>query len=64
MDKNNKRQPQVKQPIVIIKNLKTPTVIVETGFLSNAEEERKLATDEFQDLIAKAIRKGIDDYFR
>jgi N-acetylmuramoyl-L-alanine amidase len=64
VDKNNKRGPQVKQTIVITKNLKTPTVIVETGFLSNAEEERKLATDEYQVLIAKAIRKGIDNYFK
>jgi N-acetylmuramoyl-L-alanine amidase len=64
VDKNNKREPQVKPPIVIIKDLKTPTVIVESGFLSNAEEERKLATDEYQQAIAKAIKKGIDNYFK
>lgn len=64
VDKNNKREPQVKQPIVIIKNLKTPTTIVECGFLSNPEEERKLATDEYQSLIAEAIKKGIDSYFK
>jgi len=64
VDKNNKREPQVKQPIVIIKNLKTPTTIVECGFLSNLEEERKLATDEYQSLIAEAIKKGIDSYFK
>jgi N-acetylmuramoyl-L-alanine amidase len=64
VDKDNKRQPQVKPTIVITRNLKTPTVIVETGFLSNAEEESKLATDEYQALIAKAIKKGIDDYFK
>src|SRR5690606_27471736 len=64
VDKDNKRQPQVKPTIVITRNLKTPTVIVETGFLSNAGEESKLATDEYQALIAKAIKKGIDDYFK
>ena len=64
VDKNNKREPQVKPTIVIIKDLKTPTVIVETGFLSNAEEERKLATDEYQLAIARAIKKGIDSYFK
>jgi len=64
VDKDNKRQPQVKPTIVITRNLKTPTVIVETGLLSNAGEESKLATDEYQALIAKAIKKGIDDYFK
>jgi len=64
VDKNNKREPQLKPPIVITKNLKTPTTIVECGFLSNPEEERKLATDEYQSLIAEAIKKGIDSYFK
>jgi N-acetylmuramoyl-L-alanine amidase len=64
VDKSNKREPQIKQPIVIIKNLRTPTTIVECGFLSNAEEEKKLGTDEYQALIAEAIKKGINSYFK
>ncbi len=64
VDKNNKRQPEIKQPIVIIKNLKTPTTIVECGFLSNPEEEQKLRTEEYQAKIAEAIKKGIDNYFK
>ena len=65
VDKGNKRQPQEKKDqIVILKDLKTPTVIVECGFLSNAEEERRLATEEYRQKIAEAIKKGIDSYFR
>ncbi len=64
VDKNNKRQPEIKQPIVIIKNLKTPTTIVECGFLSNADEEQKLRSEEYQAKIAEAIKKGIDNYFK
>ncbi len=64
VDKSNKREPQLKQPIVIIKDLKTPTAIVECGFLSNAAEEQKLATDEYQTTVAQAIKKGIDSYFK
>lgn len=64
VDKSNKREPELKQPIVIIKNLKTPTTIVECGFLSNAEEEKKLGTEEYQAKIAEAIKKGIDSYFK
>jgi N-acetylmuramoyl-L-alanine amidase len=64
VDKNNKRRPQEKGPIVILTNLKTPTTIVECGFLSNPDEERKLGTDDYQALLAEAIKKGIDNYFK
>lgn len=65
LDKDNKRDPQLKKDqIVILKDLKTPTVIVECGFLSNAAEEKKLGTDEYQTKIAEAIKAGIDSYFK
>ena len=65
LDKKNKRDPQLKKDqIVILKDLKTPTTIVECGFLSNAAEEKKLGTDEYQSKIAEAIKAGIDNYFR
>ncbi|HHV95819.1 MAG TPA: N-acetylmuramoyl-L-alanine amidase CwlD [Clostridiaceae bacterium] len=51
------------KPIVILRDIKTPTVIVECGFLSNPEEERKLGTDEYQEKLAEAIKEGIDKYF-
>ena len=63
VDKSNEREPQLKQPIVIIKDLKTPTTIVECGFLSNTAEEQKLGTEEYQTTLAEAIKKGIDSYF-
>jgi len=65
LDKDNKRDPQLKKdPIVILADLKTPTTIVECGFLSNAAEEKKLGTDEYQSKIAAAIKDGIDHYFK
>ncbi len=39
-----------------------PAVIVECGFLSNAEEEALLITDEYQDALADAVAQGIYDY--
>jgi N-acetylmuramoyl-L-alanine amidase len=64
LDTENKRAPQEKKdPIVILTDLKTPTTIVECGFLSNAQEERKLGTDEYQTKVAEAIKAGIDEYF-
>lgn len=64
VDPSNKREALVKStPIVILRNLKTPTVVVECGFLSNQQEEQKLRTESYQLKIAKAIKKGIDNYF-
>lgn len=39
-----------------------PSVIAECGFLSNAEEEQLLVTEEYQDEVAYAIFKGIVGY--
>ncbi|QNU67532.1 N-acetylmuramoyl-L-alanine amidase [Ruminiclostridium herbifermentans] len=65
VDNTNDRVALVKKDqIMILKNLKTTTVIVECGFLSNADEEKKLATEEYQGKLAKAIKVGIDSYFK
>lgn len=64
-DPSNNREALVKEEkIVILRDLKTPTTVVECGFLSNREEEKKLATEEYQRKLAKAIKMGIDDYFK
>jgi len=58
-----KKVPQGQKPIMILRDLKTTTVIVECGFLSNPEEEKKLGTEEYQDKLAEAIKEGINKYF-
>ncbi len=39
-----------------------PSVIAECGFLSNPEEEAKLVTEEYQDVVAYTLFKGIVSY--
>jgi len=40
----------------------TPSVLIETGFLSNSKEEAFLASDRGQDLIASGIYRAFKDY--
>ena len=40
-----------------------PVTIVEMGFMSNEAEDRKMATDAYQELLAQGIANGIDRYF-
>lgn len=63
VEPGNSREALIKrEPIIILKNVKVPTAIVECGFLSNAEEEKKLASNEYQDKLAEAIKVGILNY--
>lgn len=65
VDNSNDRVALIKRdPIMILKNLKTTTVIVECGFLSNADEEKKIGMEDYQNKLAAAIKIGIDNYFK
>ena len=65
VDNANDRAALVKKDqIMILKNVKTPTVIVECGFLSNADEEKLLGSEEYQNKIARGIKIGIDNYYK
>ena len=49
--------------VYIMKHVEIPISIVECGFLSNPEEEKKLQEDEYQNKLAWGIYNGITDYF-
>ena len=64
LDENNKREALLKtEDIIITKDCKVTTVIVECGFLSNEAEERKLIDPTYQMSVAEALKAGIDAYF-
>jgi len=47
----------------VIKRSYIPAVLLEVGFLSNPNEEQKIASTWFQKTIAKAIFDGLKEYF-
>ena len=48
---------------VVLKSPDIPSILVETAFISNPEEERKLTNQAHQRALAQAILKGIRQYF-
>lgn len=48
----------------VLKSPDIPSILVETGFISNPGEAQKLATGAYQDKMARAMQVGIQDWFR
>ncbi len=49
---------------VVLKSPDTPSLLIETGFLSNAQEEILLRDPCFQRRLAAAVVRGLNLYFR
>jgi N-acetylmuramoyl-L-alanine amidase len=55
---------QVEQAgFAVLKAPDIPSVLVETAFISNPEEETKLRSVDYQDRLADALMRGIERYF-
>lgn len=48
--------------LFLMKNPPMPSILIECGFLSNREEEKRLKTEEYQGRIAWAIAEALDNY--
>ncbi|UTA48574.1 N-acetylmuramoyl-L-alanine amidase [Simiduia sp. 21SJ11W-1] len=48
---------------LVLKAPDVPSILVETGFISNPQEARKLATSSYRQQMANAIFGGIKNYF-
>lgn len=48
----------------VLKSIDMPSLLIETAFISNASEERKLRTSKFQDRIAKSIVRGLKKFVK
>ena len=61
---NTLHKPQVEQAsFAVLKAPDIPSILVETAFISNPDEEKRLNDEEYQDKLARAILGGIRDYF-
>ncbi len=57
-------KPQVEQAgFAVLKAPDIPSILVETAFISNPEEERKLRDRDFQERLVDALEDGIARYF-
>jgi len=55
---------QVQQAgFMVLKSPDIPSILVETNFISNSAEERKLASAGYQNALAGALLRGIKGYF-
>ncbi len=60
---NTLHKPQVEQAsFAVLKAPDVPSILVETAFISNPEEEKRLNDHAYQDKLARAILEGIRDY--
>ncbi|HSA95475.1 MAG TPA: N-acetylmuramoyl-L-alanine amidase, partial [Acidobacteriota bacterium] len=51
-------------PFKVLTGVACPAILVEAAFISNPDEEQKLASDAFQARIAEAIYTGLVRYMR
>lgn len=58
------REAVQKAGFVVLKAADIPSILVETAFISNPEEERRLTTRAYQDKMAGAVFGGIMAHFR
>ncbi len=57
-------KPKVEQAgFAVLKAHDIPSVLVETAFISNPDEEQRLASDAYQTQLADALMRGIKRYF-
>lgn len=61
---NRLHKPNVEQAgFAVLKAPDIPSILIETAFISNPEEERRLNDEAYQDRLAQAVMTGIRRYF-
>ena len=59
------RKSQVQRgPFLVLKSPDIPSMLIETAYISNPAEERRLRSASYQTELANAIFRGVHDHFR
>lgn len=61
--KMHKKEPQTAS-LGVLKSPDIPSILIETGFISNPREERKLTQRDHQNKLARAITTAVKNYYR
>jgi N-acetylmuramoyl-L-alanine amidase len=57
-------KPQIERAnFAVLRTSDMPSMLVETAFISNPDEEKRLVDPQFQRALARAVLDGIDTYF-
>lgn len=64
LDLESKREIKSNDTYYLLAHSNVPTIIVECGFLSNANDADKLIDSNYQEEMAEAIMKGIETYIK
>lgn len=59
-NRNIKQRPN----LAVLRGSNMPAILIEVGFLSNANEEKLITSNDYQNKIAAAIVRGIERYFK
>jgi N-acetylmuramoyl-L-alanine amidase len=60
---NTLHKPRVEQAsFAVLKSPEVPSILVETAFISNPQEEKRLNDEAYQEKLARALLEGIRDY--
>jgi N-acetylmuramoyl-L-alanine amidase len=51
-----------KQDYFVLKDTEMPAVLIETGYVTNPQEEKAMLTEDVQSRIAASILEGIMEY--
>jgi N-acetylmuramoyl-L-alanine amidase len=50
-------------PFWVLVGAQMPSILIETGYISNKKERKRMFNSHYQNLLAKGIADGIDSYF-
>ncbi|MGE0766303.1 MAG: N-acetylmuramoyl-L-alanine amidase [Hyphomicrobiaceae bacterium] len=58
------RDPRRSGPFRVLRNPGSPAVLVELGYISNAEDERIMMRSDWQSKVAAGVVRAVDEHFR